>query len=268
MASKNLRAKPVHAASKQARMKEDITEQQLQKKMEMLIEDPGEDSSWMHMKYEEIVQKYSAFFCAMAPCTFRLNKSTIKKVISKIYLLENDFCDSWAGKMHNAYMNLVSTAKSSNTGDRLDARIATVVRVLMTELQKAGHDDTESLNDSESLKESPPELPCPVDDLDDVPPATQKHLLEAQALLREAKKFAPAAPATPVTGCKVLVPESPISVASTPERKAGSVKAPADQVILLCFVCMLASQKSFCTAALEVDIGLSSCLRPRSHVYG
>ena len=127
MASKNLRAKPVHAASKQARMKEDITEQQLQKKMEMLIEDPGEDSSWMHMKYEEIVQKYSAFFCAMAPCTFRLNKSTIKKVISKIYLLENDFCDSWASKMHNAYMNLVSTAKSSNTGDRLDARIATVV---------------------------------------------------------------------------------------------------------------------------------------------
>ena len=242
-------------------MKEDITEQQLQKKMEMLIEDPGEDSSWMHMKYEEIVQKYSAFFCAMAPCTFRLNKSTIKKVISKIYLLENDFCDSWAGKMHNAYMNLVSTAKSSNTGDRLDARIATVVRVLISELQKAGHHDTESLNDSESLKESPPET-CSVDDLDDVPPATQKHLLEAQALLREAKKFAPAAPATPATGCKELVPESPISVASTPERNASSVKARAAQVILLCFVCMLL-RRPFALQHLR-SIGLSSCLRPRS----
>ena len=45
MASQNLRAKSVHAASKQARMKEDITEQQMQKKMELLIEDPGEESS-------------------------------------------------------------------------------------------------------------------------------------------------------------------------------------------------------------------------------
>ena len=231
----NLRAKSVHAASKLARAKEDITEQQLQKKMEMLIEDPGEDSSWMQMKYEEIAQKYSAFLCAMAPCTFRLNKSTIKKVISKIYLLENDFCDSWASKMHNAYMNLVSTAKSSNTGDRLDARISTVVRVLISELQKAGHYDTESLNDSESLKESPPELPLPADDLDDVPPATQKHLLEAQALLREAKKFAaapPDAPATLKTGCSTLVAEFSISVASTLERTASFAKAPGAQVIL------------------------------------
>ena len=232
MASQNLRAKSVHAASKLARQKEDITEQQLQKKMEMLIEDPGEDSSWMSMKYEEIVQKYSAFFCSMAPCTLRLNKGTIKKVISKIHVLENDYCDSWAAKIHNAYQNLVTTAKYSSTGERLDPRIATVVRVFIEAIEKAGHPDTESLNDSESLMDSQPE-PCFVDD---VPPAsTQKHLLEAQALLRKAKKFAaapPDAPATPKTGCSALVAESPISVASTPERNASSAKAPAAQVIL------------------------------------
>ena len=228
----NLRAKSVHAASKLVRVKDDITEQQLQKKMEMLIEDPGEDSSWMSMKYEEIVQKYNAFFCSMAPCTLRLNKGTIKKVISKIHVLENDYCDSWAAKFHNAYQNLVTTAKKSNTGERLDPRIAIVVRVFIEAVQKAGLHYTESFDDSESLMDSQPE-PCFVHD---VPPAnTQKHFLEDQALLREAQKFAaalPDAPATLKTGCSTLVAEFSISVASTLERTASFAKAPGAQVIL------------------------------------
>ena len=72
----NLRAKSVHAASKLARQKEDITEQQLKKKMEMLIEDPGEDSSWMSMKYEEIVQKYNAFFLRSSASSICLRMTT------------------------------------------------------------------------------------------------------------------------------------------------------------------------------------------------
>ena len=117
-------------------------------------------------------------------------------------------------------------------------QVATVVRVLSAHVKKDG-----------SQRSPSPPLPLAQKSAAETSEKND-HVLAAQQLLRNAKKFAVANPGTP-TGVGPDAkppPESPISVASTPEKASKDVGCAPAKVGNACIIWGLHFRMRICSA--------------------
>lgn len=155
--------------SSKGRSKERVGEELLEKLVKRyVVEDPSIDTSWMSWSPGDTIKHLRPMLAEVASETERLNKSSIKTAILKIWPMNLDCADLWALKVAKAFSVCATAAynKKDNrqSGARYDPHTQVVVDVFLANESATKEDDEEEdqlLEPPKKVRKQEPSSPSP-----------------------------------------------------------------------------------------------------------
>ena len=189
------------AASRVKSLKDECLYKQL---IKMHLEDPSHTTrKWNHMDMDKLAENYQEFLCCIAQTGCKINVTIFTKCLRNHFESSPPMCKSFAQKMADVLSECRSKCKPGRVSS--GSKTNRAVLAIMGAIGKDSVDEVPGSSEDE----------CAVM-LPGTPPRKEKHSEAANALRMLEEAFgADAASRTACSSRSELVPDSPISVASS-----------------------------------------------------